>query len=65
MIVAADGEIARLPRSAVTGFTLDEGGLQSPFSLQLSDGTSWEFGLPKLYLRKAKELLDRLGVRPA
>ena len=58
-----DGEIARLPRSAVIGFTLDEGGLQSPFSLELSDGTSWEFGLPKLYVKKAKELLDRLGVQ--
>lgn len=60
-----DGEIARIPRSSVTGYSLDEGGLQSPFSLRLSDGTSWSFGLPKLHVKKAKELLDRLGVVPA
>ena len=60
-----DGEIARIPRSAVTGYTLDEGGLQSPFSLQLTDGTSWSFGLPKLYVKGAKELLVKLGVQPS
>jgi hypothetical protein len=56
------GELARIPRSAVTGYELDEGGLQSPFSLALNDGTSWSFGLPKLHVKNAKELLGRLGL---
>lgn len=60
-----DGEIARIPRSAVTGYTLEEGGLQSPFSLQLMDGTSWSFGLPKLHVKNAKELITKLGVQPS
>lgn len=57
-----DGEIARLPRTAVNGYTLEGSGLQSPFSLQLTDGTSWAFGLPKLHVKNAKALLGELGL---
>ena len=60
-----DREIARIPRSAVTSYTLQEGGLQSPFSLQLSDGSSWVFGLPTLHVKNAKEMLGTLGVQPS
>ena len=55
-------ELARIPRSAVIGYHLEEGGLQSPFALLLSDGAEWSFGLPKLYVKAAKNLVAELGV---
>ena len=60
-----DAEIARVPRSAVTGYALREGGLQCPFALGLSDGSSWAFGLPKLHVKNAKALVAELGLAPA
>jgi hypothetical protein len=58
-------ELARIPRSAVIGYHLEEGGLQSPFALLLSDGAQWSFGLPKLYVKGAKSLVSELGVPAA
>lgn len=57
-----DGEIARIPRTAVTGFELGEKGLQVPFALGLEDSTTWEFGLPKMHVKNAKGLIAELGL---
>lgn len=60
-----DGVVARIPRSAVTGAAVGDSGLQRPLRLDLSDGTAWAFGLPKLEGGNAAELFAALGVAPS
>jgi hypothetical protein len=55
--------LARVPRSELTEVELDEGKLLSHLKLRFANGVLWEFDVPKLGKKSAKDLVARLGDR--
>jgi hypothetical protein len=56
-----DQALARVPREELQGVELKEGRLLSHLRMQFSNGTVWEFDVPKAGKKNAKELVAVLG----
>lgn len=56
------GEVlARVPRSEIASAELDEGRLLSHLKVAFSNGTVWEFDVPKANKKSAQNLVRALG----
>jgi hypothetical protein len=55
--------LARVPRSELEDVELDEGKMLSHLKLRFANGVLWEFDIPKLGKKGAKELVATLGGR--
>jgi hypothetical protein len=56
-----DEALARAPRAELEMIELKDGKLISHMRLQFADGTVWEFDVPKIGKKNAKELVFALG----
>ena len=56
-----DEVLARAPRAELAAVELKDGRLISHMRLQFADGTLWEFDVPKIGKKNAKELVFALG----
>lgn len=56
-----DQALARAPRSELESVELDEGRLVSRLKLAFAGGVEWEFEVPKIAKKSAKELVAALG----
>jgi hypothetical protein len=56
-----DEALARAPRAEIDTVELNEGKLISNLRLQFANGTVWEFDVPKIGKKNAKQLVLALG----
>ena len=56
-----DEVIAGAPRSEITGAELDGGVLKAAMRFRFTDGSSWEFEVPKIYRKTAEQVVRALG----
>jgi hypothetical protein len=56
-----DHALARAPREELQTVELKEGKLLSHLRLQFTNGTAWEFDVPKIGKKNARELVAALG----
>lgn len=56
-----DEALARAPRAELQAVELKDGKLISHIRLQFANGTVWEFDVPKIGKKNAKELVFALG----
>ncbi len=56
-----DQALARVPREELRSAELHEGKLFSHMRLEFNNGTVWEFDVPKIGKKNAKELVSVLG----
>ena len=56
-----DEALARAPRAELQAVDLKDGKLISHMRMQFANGTVWEFDVPKIGKKNAKELVFALG----
>jgi hypothetical protein len=56
-----DEVLASVPRSELASAELDQGTLLSKLKLEFSNGTVWEFDIPKMAKKTAQQLVTELG----
>jgi hypothetical protein len=56
-----DQALARAPREELEAVELKDGKLISHLRLQFSNGTVWEFDVPRIGKKNAKQLVTALG----
>jgi len=53
--------IARASRATLAGAELDSGVLKAALTFGFTDGSSWQFEIPKVYRRTAEHVVRTLG----
>jgi hypothetical protein len=56
-----DEVLASVPRSEITSSELDQGAMLSKLKIAFANGVTWEFDIPKMAKKTAKELVTELG----
>jgi hypothetical protein len=56
-----DEVLASVPRSEITSAELDQGAMVSHLKIVFANGVTWEFDVPKMAKKTAKELVTELG----
>jgi hypothetical protein len=57
-----DKVIARVPRGQVSSATLDPGMLKAALKVAFTDGSEWEFEVPKIHRRNAETVVQALAL---
>ncbi|HLM08477.1 MAG TPA: hypothetical protein VK307_02120 [Thermoleophilaceae bacterium] len=58
----ATGLAGRAPRRSLVAAELGKGALTAPLRLSFQDGSSWELAVPRAEGKRARALIDELGV---
>jgi len=57
----AGKELARVPRSAIASIAMGDGKLTAPMQIDLEDGIRWDFDVPRVQFKNAREVTTALG----